>query len=161
VSSYQIDSDRTETRATRSHNTVEVDGHDSCEVWAAFRVGRRCTARLLEHGQTSDESWAAAEHDGYRWLPGSPVHTRRLGLRSGRLVIADAIPGATAGVSRLHVDARGDHRVTVTSSDAHVERTHGNWYPFHGASRPAVVYAQHTTGNVRSGWNLTWASAMR
>ena len=41
TSTYERGAQRTYERSTRAHNTVEVDGENSSEVWAAFRVARR------------------------------------------------------------------------------------------------------------------------
>src|SRR5690606_11840873 len=41
ISQYGEDAERHRQRSTAAHNTVEVDGENSSEVWAGFRVARR------------------------------------------------------------------------------------------------------------------------
>ena len=99
--SYDHDDRRRRDRSTAAHNTVEVDGLDSSEVWHIFRVGRR--ARPIDvRAEIDDERFeASGAHTGYRHLPGSPIHQRRLCAdTSGRLVVED------------RVDGRGRHRVS-------------------------------------------------
>ena len=60
-------------RSTAAHNTVEVDGTDSTEVWGAFRAARR--ARVTRRrGRAADGGVLTIEavHDGFRRLPGRP-----------------------------------------------------------------------------------------
>jgi len=102
VSTYAVGPQRGRERGTAAHSTVEVDGRDSSEVWAAFRVGRR--ARVSDRGQRSSgsthELWAT--HDGYAHLPGGPRHTRHCTCRPGGLEIADRLSAPVGGgVARL------------------------------------------------------------
>ena len=54
ISEYGITSKRINQRKTRSHNTVEVDGKDSSQVWGSFRVARRAkiVSRYIERNKT-------------------------------------------------------------------------------------------------------------
>lgn len=93
VSTYAAGERRDYERSTVAHSTVSVDGEDSTEVYAAFRAGRRAGVRL---GQAADDGTAVritAEHDGYRHLPGSPVHRRSWLLEPARLSVTDEITG--------------------------------------------------------------------
>jgi uncharacterized heparinase superfamily protein len=47
TSTYEPGPTRDYERSTAAHNTVEVDGTDSTEVWGGFRVGRRPRVRWL------------------------------------------------------------------------------------------------------------------
>ncbi|MBC8526123.1 MAG: alginate lyase family protein [Candidatus Cloacimonetes bacterium] len=38
---YDEGSERNYSRSTKAHNTIEIDGSDQCELWKAFRIGRR------------------------------------------------------------------------------------------------------------------------
>lgn len=102
TSVYAAGPARTQERSTRAHNTVIVDGVDSSEVYAAFRVGRR--ARILAPACGVDETcgWAEARHDGYTHLAGAPLHRRRWVLSPGCLQIIDWIDG----VGRHDVEVR-------------------------------------------------------
>ncbi|MBL8287711.1 MAG: alginate lyase family protein [Rubrivivax sp.] len=78
-------------RGTAAHSTVQLGAHDSSEVWAGFRVGRR--ARPL---QVSIDGWhVAAAHDGYAHLSGHPLHRRRWRFDADdRLIIEDRVEPA-------------------------------------------------------------------
>jgi uncharacterized heparinase superfamily protein len=86
TSTYEKSPERQRQRGTAAHNTVRVDGRDSSEVWAAFRVGRRARPFAVS---TDHRTWAEAAHDGYKPV----IHRRRLELHSERLVVIDSIEG--------------------------------------------------------------------
>ena len=46
TSLYGVSSERHRQRKTKSHNTVEIDGFDSSEIWSGFRVARRASSSL-------------------------------------------------------------------------------------------------------------------
>lgn len=91
-------------RATRAHSTVEVDGEDSSEVWASFRVARGA--------DVSESYWAPGDglatfsgrHDGYRRL-GVDHHRLVTHPRPGLWIICDRLSSAKPHryVSRLHL----------------------------------------------------------
>ncbi len=103
TSTYAPGAARDRERSTAAHNTLEVDGQDSTEVWGAFRAGRR--ARVFDLAARADPAGdtvtVEAAHDGYRHLPGRPVHHRRWTVRAGELRVDDTVTG------------RGRHQVTV------------------------------------------------
>ena len=73
VYTYAPGEDRNACRATAAHNTVEVDGVDSAQVWGAFRVAKRGHTRILE----VNDRGITAEHDGYCKILSDPVLHRR------------------------------------------------------------------------------------
>ncbi len=91
VYTYQPGEWRDHFRSTRAHNTLEVGGRDSSEVWSAFRVARRA--------KTSLEDWCegqcvAGSHDGYRRLSDGVVHRREIERGGeGGWVIRDELRG--------------------------------------------------------------------
>jgi len=92
TSCYGLGSERTRQRETAAHNTVEVDGQSSSEVWASFRVARR--ARPLGLKVVCDGGVEViCSHDGFRRLPGQPVHTRKWLFEDASLVVADRVSG--------------------------------------------------------------------
>jgi uncharacterized heparinase superfamily protein len=106
VFGYEADERRRYARSTRAHNTVEIDGADQCEFWAAFRVGRRGRPRDVvfreRPGGFELEGW----HDGYARLAGSPRHARRLAWhRDGVLLVRDRVVAGRSvrACSRLHL----------------------------------------------------------
>lgn len=114
--SYDDDENRRYDRSTAAHNTVEVDGTDSSEMWRIFRVGRRARPLPAELEIVAGGMKATAAHDGYDHLPGGPRHHRDVEVRDGgRLVVVDRVLGS--GAHRLrggflvepswHVEAAG------------------------------------------------------
>ncbi|EMS32421.1 Heparinase II/III [Mariniradius saccharolyticus AK6] len=87
VSTYNISSRRDLERSTMLHNTVSINGGNSSEVWAGFRVGRRAIVTIHED---SDQG-IFASHSGYRNL-GIEVF-RRLKISNGRIEIEDLLVG--------------------------------------------------------------------
>ena len=77
--------------ATAAHSTVEIDGQNSSEVWAGFRTGRRARVHDLVIRESGDAVTVSCSHDGYRWLPGKPVHRRQWTLRAGSLQVDDFV----------------------------------------------------------------------
>jgi uncharacterized heparinase superfamily protein len=88
-------------RSTAAHNTVELDDLDSTEVWGAFRAGRRARVRGVSAGTSDGTVTIEAAQDGYRNLPGRPVHHRRWSVDPREIGVDDTVRG------------RGLHRVTV------------------------------------------------
>ena len=79
-------------RSTRAHNTVEVAGQDQCEFFGAFRVGRRGRPRDVSARVSDHELSLSGWHDGYRRLPGRPVHRRELVYAAeGALAVWDRV----------------------------------------------------------------------
>ncbi len=93
TSSYDIGPVRAGERSTAAHATLEIDGQNSSEVWSSFRVGRRAHPFDVAATEEGDVLSAAASHDGYRWLPGKPVHRRRVVLSPTSLVVHDGVTG--------------------------------------------------------------------
>lgn len=93
TSSYAEGAVRDSERSTAAHATVEIDGHSSSEVWASFRVGRRAHPFDVSVATTDGVLSAAASHDGYRWLPGKPIHRRRLAMSPNALCVHDSVTG--------------------------------------------------------------------
>ncbi|MCU6433908.1 heparinase II/III family protein [Undibacterium sp. Jales W-56] len=93
TSCYGLGPERLRERGTAAHSTVVVDGKDSSEVWSGFRVARRAYPRDLELNQTDEMVTVACSHDGYRWLPGQPVHRREWRFTNHSLLIRDHVSG--------------------------------------------------------------------
>jgi len=111
-------------RSTAAHNAVEVAGRDSSEVWDGFRVGRRAKPYDL-----AVRDWAIrCSHDGYCFLPGRPVHTRRWEFGEASLTVDDTVAPATEARARfflapgLRAEPEDEHRWLVMRADAVVAR---------------------------------------
>lgn len=107
TSVYGNGRERERQRGTAAHNTLRVDECDSSEVWSGFRVARR--ARTFD--VLYDDVMLAGRHDGYRRLPGQPIHYRQwTSVRNG-VDIVDELAGS------------GTHLVEIFF---HI---HPDWYP--------------------------------
>jgi uncharacterized heparinase superfamily protein len=107
TSRYGLGPERLFERQTLSHSTVEIDGQSSSEVWGGFRVARRAYPFNLVVSQGADVLSVACSHDGYKRLPGKPVHRRSWQFSSSHLEVADSVlGGCLPAVSRyiLHPD---------------------------------------------------------
>jgi uncharacterized heparinase superfamily protein len=102
TSTYEKNAER--QRGTAAHNTVTINGEDSSEVWGGFRVARRARPFGLEVGESTDEVLrVACAHDGYRRLPGKPVHRREWRLGAHELLVRDTVEGTfREAISRYH-----------------------------------------------------------
>ncbi len=94
TSQYGLSDKRLKERKTLSHNTVEVDGLDSSQVWSSFRVAKR--ARITEaSAKVSDNKVELkAGHDGYYKIYGGPEHQRTVILGESSLQIKDELIGS-------------------------------------------------------------------
>ena len=103
TSRYGTSPERVRERGTAAHNTVEIAGQDSSEVWSGFRVGRR--ARVT--GVAVDGWQVQGAHDGYRFLPGAPVHRRHWLWEPDAVTVTDTVSSAssssTAALARFHL----------------------------------------------------------
>jgi uncharacterized heparinase superfamily protein len=109
TSCYGDCGERHRQRGTSAHNTVEINGEDSSEVWSGFRVARRALPEALTVNEEGGRLRVACSHNGYRRLPGTPVHHREWEFDQGTLQITDTILGSCKkAVSRfyLHPDIR-------------------------------------------------------
>ena len=98
VSVYGTGELRGSERATKAHSTLSIDGENSSDVWAGFRVGRR--ARLTERRVVVTGSPdVVGAHDGYRFL--GLTHRRTWRPVPDGLEVSDEVLGT------------GNHRFTL------------------------------------------------
>jgi uncharacterized heparinase superfamily protein len=93
TSEYGLTAERQRQRGTAAHNTLVLDGENSSEVWAGFRVARRARARLLGATMVDSAFTVVGEHDGYRRLHGGNLHRRSWTLTARELLIEDSVEG--------------------------------------------------------------------
>lgn len=104
TSTYEKDAERERQRSSSAHNTVEIDGENSSDVWGGFRVGRRAYPLDLQVTASEGSVEVSCAHDGYERLAGSPVHRREWRFGDDRLTITDRIDGRfRTAVARFHV----------------------------------------------------------
>lgn len=94
TSEYGLSSKRLNQRKTAAHNTVEVDGKDSSQVWSGFRVANRAEI-ILRHAELKNDHSIEllAAHNGYKSLFGGAIQTRKLTFSENSLVISDSLQG--------------------------------------------------------------------
>jgi uncharacterized heparinase superfamily protein len=161
TSTYEPGARRAYERSTAAHNTVEVDGVDQTEVWGTFRAARRARGTLLTAYDDGAAVTVVASHNGYRRLPGSPVHRRRWVVSSGKLEIDDTVEGAGAHalVSRLHVDDATTGGVALAGRGATQDTSPCRVARRFGELRPAVQYRLTVPSAAlprELGWSVTW-----
>lgn len=93
TSTYEPGPTRDAERGTAAHSTVIVDGLDSTEVWGAFRAGRRARPRLVSANDHPGVFEVTAGHDGYRHLPGRPLHWRTWRVDASGVRLLDRVTG--------------------------------------------------------------------
>jgi uncharacterized heparinase superfamily protein len=130
VSGYEPGPERDYDRSTLAHNTVEISGVDQAEFWGAFRVARRGRPREIRWRAEKAEFFLEGHHDGYRRLPGSPIHRRSFRFKPGGfLEVNDRIAAAreVGAVSRIHlhpdcrIEERGPGGVIVSHPGGRVK----------------------------------------
>lgn len=80
ISTYEKNMKRKEERSTEYHNTINVAGKDSSQVWGGFRVGKRAYTRIV----LDSENEIVAYHNAY----GQP-HVRTVKMLGKSLIIED------------------------------------------------------------------------
>jgi uncharacterized heparinase superfamily protein len=155
TSEYGLGAERQRQRGTAAHCTLLLDGENSSEVWAGFRVARRARARLLESRREGSTVIVTGEHDGYRRLPGRNVHRRSWLLGEHELAIEDTVEGdfhsaecyfhlhpqiqvRRSGDFGLHLsDASGMLLEMQFDGAATVQVTDSTWHPEFGVAMPS------------------------
>lgn len=101
TSIYQDTERRKFERSTAAHNTIEIDHTNSSEVWSSFRVGRKAKIIDIQKGSNS----VSATHDGYRFLKGAPLHTRKIVSNSKNILVEDRIKSSSSHtiIARYHL----------------------------------------------------------
>ena len=154
TSCYGVSDERLRQRSTSAHNTVEIDGESSSEVWGGFRVARRAHPKDLTTSLRDDILSVGCVHDGYQRLPGMVTHHRQWNFNSSELVITDTLFGKFSCAKArfyFHPDVGvckvGDNKFVATLSigneveitftgatDICLENT--TWHPGFGVSMP-------------------------
>lgn len=154
TSQYGTGAGRHLERSTAAHNTVEIDGQNSSEVWSGFRVARRARVFGLAVERQADMASIACSHDGYARLPGRPVHRREWLFFGRSLKITDRILGKyQRAVVRFHlapgavVSSQTNGILTIAIGErkcewrcsAPLQTEPSSWHPEFGKSLPSVV----------------------
>ncbi|MFY0610413.1 MAG: alginate lyase family protein [Hyphomicrobiaceae bacterium] len=125
TSTYAPGGLREAERATAAHSTVEIDGENSSEVWASFRVARRARVANVVIQDNGSDVMITASHDGYSRLPGRPLHYRTWYFSPVALKMVDRILGVRVpdAIARFHLGhgvsstiEQGSHQGVLTTS---------------------------------------------
>ncbi len=175
TSQYGLGPEREWERSTAAHNTIEIDGESSSEVWGGFRVARRGYPLDISIRRMGTSVIIEACHDGYMRLPRRALHRRRWTIDPNRLEVYDKIEGGfDQAISRiyLHPDAQIEINGTEgriycrggfinwksTFSDLAIENTF--WHPAFGVSEPnrCIKMSLEPTENTSTGiFAINWA----
>jgi uncharacterized heparinase superfamily protein len=163
--------ERNRFRATRAHNTVEVDGRDQCDFWGPFRAAFMPTVRRSEPLWQQGALLLRAEHDGYRRLDDPVVHERTfVWLGSEGLLALDKLIAETSHsvLARLHfaedlADPLGELlpgglRILALGPELGEPRAiPGDRGPYLGARTPITIVerAGRVSPGARFGWAIT------
>lgn len=142
TSCYGLSAQRLRERGTAWHSTVQLGDEDSSEVWSGFRVGRR--ARMKQRTQ---QGWTVAgAHDGWRFMPGAPLHRREWTLTADALEVSDWLVPCSlespAAVARFHL-APGLTLVPLSRA--------GHWMVTEGPHSTALATIEVEVGESRIG----------
>ncbi|MEX2476251.1 heparinase II/III family protein [Marinobacter sp.] len=174
ISQYGDDPERHRQRSTSAHNTVEVDGENSSEVWAGFRVARRAKPFDVDLQESEGQTLLRASHDGYKRLPGKVVHHRRWLATDETLQIQDELHGQfQQAVAHLHfhpeviVEPKGESRFNIQLSDGRAvmlevfggdaRLASSSWHPYFGVSMSNQKLLLVLTGS-KLNTRITWSS---
>ncbi len=180
TSCYGNSAERLRQRGTAAHNTVVVDGQDSSEVWAGFRMGRRARPMGLEVVRNGAIEVRCA-HDGYKRLPGRPTHLRQWRFGERELVVEDRVSGSFDRAQarfHLHPSVRLDQAASNAAGSGSVvlqlaenQKIHfsveggalrteaSTWQPEFGVSEPNLcLVVDFTRPLIRT--HIDWKSAL-
>jgi uncharacterized heparinase superfamily protein len=136
ISEYGLSSIRHNQRKTRAHNTVEVDGKDSSQVWGGFRVANR--AKIVSRDAELSHGHGIvlqAAHNGYKSLLGGCIHSRKLTFSEDSLCVSDLLQGTFKyAKSRFYF-----HPDLIISLEDNLLRVEGSQFILHSDLRGLIA----------------------
>ncbi len=96
TSVYGSSPERLRQRGTASHSTIQIDEHNSSDVWSGFRVARRAKPFNIQINSnliTRNNIYFKASHNGYEHLKNAPIHKREWTFNGKEWHIQDEITG--------------------------------------------------------------------
>jgi uncharacterized heparinase superfamily protein len=173
TSLYGLSDERLRQRGTSAHNTVLVEGQNSSDVWSGFRVGRRARCFDQRVERTEGALIAEAKHNGYRHLPGRPIHHRRweLSRRSLRVIDRLSAPNLRAAARfhlhpQIYIEQTSPSQGRCTLPDGRLVKWDAgtapiilepsSWHPEFGKSVPTTCLVVPLI-NGRAVFELSWA----
>ncbi|MCG9683942.1 heparinase II/III family protein [Vibrio sp. Isolate23] len=152
---YGLSQERLRQRKTAAHNTVEVDGLDSSEVWSGFRVAKRAYPSVTSIEESSTGLCISCSHDGYMRLKGKVIHHREWLFESNQIDIVDSLSGTYKQANaylHLHpniqafVDGKivklvlGCGKEVIMESSSPIKVENAIWCPEFGKMVPTIKF---------------------
>ena len=165
TSCYGCGDERQRQRGTAAHNTVVINGEDSSEVWADFRVGRRAYPTVLELQEQENRAVVTACHNGYQRLSGKNRHQRIWIFNLDALLIEDEIKGPFLNAEarfHFHPNTKIEHRrsdkqavfclpqgkrAKLIAEGGTLRKETVSWHPKFGTSFPNICLAVNFCGS--------------
>lgn len=153
-------------RSTAAHNTLEIDGENSSEVWDGFRVARRAYPASLMCTEEAEALRVSCAHDGYARLPGRPTHRRTLEIVGNEVRWADTVEGTgehrAVGRIPLHPNVKARRLseaqwqlellsgkklvLTIETAGVRLDEERGRYSPEFGLSQERIVLVWSVSG---------------
>ncbi|MBL0141380.1 MAG: alginate lyase family protein [Betaproteobacteria bacterium] len=139
TSRYGLGPERDAERGTPTHSTVTIDGENSSEVWAGFRVARRARPFGLKVRSDDERLEVSCAHDGYCRLRGRPVHWRTWDMMARNLRIEDRVEGQfSTAEARFHLHPAVNIDVDASGGAGELRLAGGQvvrWHAIRGNAR--------------------------
>lgn len=150
TSEYGSEPERLRQRKTESHNTVQVAGLDSSEVWSGFRVARKALPSKPNINATSSHISVNCSHFGYKRLSSRTIHNRNWCFTDERLTIVDTLTNKFPEEGLAFYHLHPDIEVSVSGTAGELKLPSGRiikieatsqmqlqdtyWHPYFGVS---------------------------
>ncbi|MEZ6854231.1 heparinase II/III family protein [Halodesulfovibrio aestuarii] len=164
TSEYGNSNERLRQRGTASHNTVQVNGRNSSEVWDGFRVARRAEPQGVSITSNGCYIKVFASHDGYVRQGLGCTHQRSWTFTRDHLELVDRVFGEydiAEMFLHLHPDVyvnllddnsvelllRAGKKIYLTSSGV-ITPLASTWHPEFGKIVPSTCLSVEFTGKL-------------
>ena len=118
VFEYNAGMKRTDSRATKSHNTLTINDLDQCDFWSSFRMGKRADVKINEVSYSKDNFYINSYHTGYNMLNGNPIHKREIECSmAGTIKVTDYIIGGMGQTVKSRLLVNPEVQLKLKSKD--------------------------------------------
>ncbi|SFR44832.1 Uncharacterized conserved protein, heparinase superfamily [Pseudidiomarina maritima] len=132
TSEYGTGAERQRQRSTAAHNTVFINGENSSDVWAGFRVGQRAHVSEPQYCENEDTVVVRAEHDGFTHLVKGFTHSRTCSVSADRVLIEDEIGARCSKTVMAHFHLHPDiHTEIVDDNSVRLKLSSDEFLLFH------------------------------
>jgi len=156
TSTYAMGKQRQYERSTKAHNTVNIDGENSSEIWGGFRVARRAYPEDFIVSQSTERVSVGCSHNGYLRLAGRNIHRREWIFSRQAMIINDNVRGkynqaesrlffhpeinvaiVELGLIQCHLPDGQSVLIKITGSEQ-ILLEPSTWHPCFGSSRDNI-----------------------